>query len=69
MKKTVLFHNQDFSTQITTWSEDGNICVMIKEPKHNTNIPIMLDPETAQAFIDEMQERLNLMISEGQTNE
>ena len=64
MNKTVLFHDADFSTQITTWSEDGNICIMIKEPNHNTSLPIMLDRETAQGFIDEMQDELNRLTSE-----
>ena len=64
MNKTILFHDADFSTQITTWSEDGNICIMIKEPNHNTNLPIMLDRETAQGFIDQMQDELNRLTSE-----
>ena len=59
MNKTILFHDADFSNQISTWSGSGGLTIMLENPSNHEQLSIRLDAETAQGFIDEMQDWLN----------
>jgi hypothetical protein len=59
MNKTILFHDADFSNQISTWSGSQGLTIMIENPSSHEQLSITLDAETAQGFIDEMQDWLN----------
>jgi len=59
MNKTILFHDEDFSNQISTWLGAQGLTIMLENPSNHEQISITLDPETAQGLIDEMQDWLN----------
>ena len=59
MNKTILFHDADFSNQISTWSGAQGLTIMLENPSNHEQLSITLDAETAQGFIDEMQDWLN----------
>jgi hypothetical protein len=59
MKKTILFHDEDYKNQISTWSGSAGITIMLENPSSHEHLSIVLDAETAQGLIYEMQDWLN----------